>query len=219
MLVAIDGRASNPPYHLNYHLNKYNIMQRKHLWILGAIAVLVILGMLFMSSFNNIGNNKTGGGCSYVTLEGDCKVSSIREDNVKITADIKDYYNYGVLVIDYTFTPTKPMEGGDNLGLIKRELIKTSIINERHVAYARNLAFKGINCLLKQGIDQNDYAYKSVKEKCMLNDNNVYECSFPDITRQDLGKCGIKEGAIIHCKLTRSISGSCTPRMVEYFEN
>ena len=195
-------------------------MQRKHLLILvGAIAVLVILGMLFMSGFNNINNNKPGGGCTYVTLEGDCKVSSIREDNVKITADIHHYYNYGVLVVDYAFTPTKPMEGGDNLGPIEREFIKTSIISERYGAYARDLAFNGIKCLLKPGMGQNDYAYESVKENCTLKDNNTYECSFPDITREDLAKCSIKEGATIHCKLRRMISGSCSPGGFEYFES
>ena len=189
-------------------------MQRKHLLIIALLAALAVFAALY---FYNSARQAPGGPCPVTVLEGDCKVSSISDAYIRITPDIQHYNNYSVLVIDWTFTPTKPMEGSENLGPVERELIKENLVNERHAAYARDLAYNGIRCLLKPGMDQNDYAYKSVKENCTLGADNAYRCSFPDITRQDLEDCGIRIGAVVHCKLTRR-GGSCPPGGFEYFE-
>ena len=111
-------------------------MQRKHLLIIGLLAALAVFAAFYLYGS---ARQVSGGPCPVTVLEGDCKVSSISDAYIRITPDIQHYYNYSVLVIDWAFTPTKPMEGVENLGLIERELIKENLVNERHAAYARDL--------------------------------------------------------------------------------
>ena len=185
--------------------------------ILGVLVVLVVIGILFIVGYIKE-PVKVGGPCSYVTLVGDCKITSVYDENLKLTADVWHYYDYGVLAVNYTFTPTQPMTGGTELGEIERGVLINGITREKYSTTARWLAFNGIKCLLKPGMGVDDYFYRNVNESCHLTDNNVFNCDYVEITRQDLEKCNIKENAVIGCKLTKEISGSCSPGGFEYYE-
>jgi hypothetical protein len=186
-------------------------MQRKYLLIIGAILIVAVLGIFY---FNKSANRVPGGPCPVTTLVGECKITSIHDMSIKITSDIVHYYNYTVLAVDYSFTPNQTIEGIVN---DPKKLVAQLNYNKQTTT-ARELAFNGIKCLLKPGIDEKHYPYESVNESCHLNDNNSYDCNYTEITREDLENCNIRENTTIPCKL-EIVGGPCSPGGFEYFEN